>query len=203
MTREEENMERNGLDLDVLQDAIDMIRERPEAGMVTIRTLHRWDDGFGVDGYAKEVEEGGEVTTRRFTFRTDWPPEIGGQNSGPSPGEALLGALGGCVAMTYVTKAASRGVPIDELEVAIQARVDLQGTFELDSVRAGLSDVTITVGVRSDVDDAVLDELARVTRRTSAVYDSLANPLNMQLLMERLPGNAASPQDEAAVVTDI
>jgi putative redox protein len=203
MTREEENMERNGLDLDVLQDAIDMIREQPEAGMVTIRTLHRWDDGFGVDGYAKEVEEGGEVTTRRFTFRTDWPPEIGGQNSGPSPGEALLGALGGCVAMTYVTKAASRGVPIDELEVAIQARVDLQGTFELDSVRAGLSDVTITVGVRSDVDDAVLDELARVTRRTSAVYDSLANPLNMQLLMERLPGNAASPQDEAAVVTDI
>jgi uncharacterized OsmC-like protein len=203
MRREEENMERNGLDLDVLQDAIDMIRERPEAGMVTIRTLHRWDDGFGVDGYAKEVEEGGEVTTRRFTFRTDWPPEIGGQNSGPSPGEALLGALGGCVAMTYVTKAASRGVPIDELEVTIQARVNLQGTFELDSVRAGLSDVTITVGVRSDVDDAVLDELARATRRTSAVYDSLANPVNMQLLVQRMPGNAAFDQDEAAVVTDI
>jgi uncharacterized OsmC-like protein len=193
MTREEENMERNGLDLDVLQDAIDMIREQPEAGMVTLRTLHRWDEGFGVDGYAKEVEEGGEVTTRRFTFRTDWPPEIGGRDSGPSPGEALLGALGGCVAMTYVTKAASRGVPIDELEVTIQARVDLQGTFELDSVRAGLSDVTITVGVRSDVDDDVLDELARATRRTSAVYDSLANPVNMQLHVQRLVDNAASP----------
>jgi uncharacterized OsmC-like protein len=192
-------MERNGLDLEVLQDAIDMIREQPEAGMVTIRTLHRWDEGFGVDGYAKEVEEGGEVTTRRFTFRTDWPSEIGGRDSGPSPGEVLLGALGGCVAMTYVTKAASRGVPIDELEVAIQARVDLQGTFELDSVRAGLSDVTITVAVRSDVDDTVLDELARATRRTSAVYDSLANPVNMQLLVQRLPGLAASPQDEAAV----
>jgi hypothetical protein len=105
--------------------------------------------------------------------------------------------------MTYVTKAASRGVPIDELEVAIQARVDLQGTFELDSVRAGLSDVTITVSVRSDVDDAVLDELARATRRTSAVYDTLANPVNIQLLVQRLPGNAAPPQDEAAVVTDI
>jgi hypothetical protein len=37
---------------------MDVIREQPEAGIVTIRTLHRWDDGFGVDGYAKEVEEG-------------------------------------------------------------------------------------------------------------------------------------------------
>ena len=180
-------MQRNGLDLDLLHGAIDMIREQPEAGTVTIRTLHRWDDGFGVDGYAKEVEEGGEVTARRFTFRTDWPPEIGGRDSGPSPGEALLGALGGCVAMTYITKAAGRGVTIDELEVTIEARVDLRGTFELDSVRAGLSDVTVTVGVRSDVDDAILDELAETTSRTSAVYDSLANPVPMQLLAQRLP----------------
>jgi hypothetical protein len=95
-------MQRNGVDLDLLQDATDMFREQREAGTVTIRTLHRWDDGFGVDGYAKEVEQGGEVTARTFTFRTDWPPEIGGRDSGPSPGEALLGALGGCVAMTYI-----------------------------------------------------------------------------------------------------
>lgn len=48
--------------------------------------------------------------------------------------------------MTYITKVASRGVAIDELEVTIEAQVDLQGTFEIDSVRAGLSDVTVTVG---------------------------------------------------------
>jgi uncharacterized OsmC-like protein len=180
-------MQRNGVDLDLLQDATDMFREQREAGTVTIRTLHRWDDGFGVDGYAKEVEQGGEVTARTFTFRTDWPPEIGGRDSGPSPGEALLGALGGCVAMTYITKSANRGVTIDELEVTIEAPVDLRGTFELDSVRAGLSDVTITVAVRSDADDAVLDEISQTTRRTSAVYDSLANPVPMQLHVERLP----------------
>ncbi|MFN2388828.1 MAG: OsmC family protein [Actinomycetota bacterium] len=184
-------MKPNGLDLDLLQGAIDTIREHPEAGTVTIRTLHRWDDGFGVDGYAKEVEEGGEMTARSFTFRTDWPPEIGGRDSGPSPGEALLGALGGCVAMTYIVKAASRGVTIDELEVTIEARVDLQGAFELDSVRAGLSDVTITVGVRSDADDFVLEELAQTTRRTSAVFDSLAHPVPMRLLVQRMTGRAS------------
>ncbi len=184
-------MQRNGLDLDLLQGAIETFRAQPDAGTVTIRTLHRWDDGFGVDGYAKEVEEAGEVTARRFTFRTDWPPEIGGRDSGPSPGEALLGALGGCVAMTYIVKAASRGVTIDELEVMIEARVDLQGAFELDSVRAGLSDITVTVGIRSDADDAVLDELAQTTSRTSAVFDSLANPVTMRMLVQRLTGRAS------------
>jgi uncharacterized OsmC-like protein len=191
----EENMQLNGIDIDLLQGVIDMIREQPEAGTVTIRTVHRWDDGFGVDGFAKEVEEGGEVTARKFTFRTDWPPEIGGRDSGPSPGEALLGALGGCVAMTYIRKAAGRGVTIDELEVTIEARVDLQGAFELQPVRAGLADVTITVGVRSDVDYAILDELAQTTGRTSAVYDSLANPVPMLLRVERLPRGAASGRD--------
>lgn len=180
-------MQTNGLDLELLQGAMNAIREQPEAGIVTMRTLHRWDDGFGVDGYAKEVEEGGEVTARKFTFRTDWPPEVGGRDSGPAPGEALLGALGGCVAMTYITKAALRGVTIDELEVTIEARVDLQGTFELDSVRAGLSDVTVTVGVRSDADNATLEKLAQTTTQTSGVFNSLASPVPMQLLVQRLP----------------
>ena len=186
-------MKRNGIDLELLQGATEMIREQPAAGTVTIRTLHRWDDGFAVDGYAKEVEEAGEVTARTFTFRTDWPPEIGGRDSGPSPGEALLGALGGCVAMTYITKAAARGVKIDELEVAIEARVDLQGAFELDSVRAGLLGVTITVGIRSDADDSILDELTQTTSRTSAVFDSLANPVPMRLLTQRLSDRPSLP----------
>ncbi len=186
MAGEEGNMRRNGVDLDLLQGAVELIRDQPEAGTVTIRTRHRWDDGFAVDGYTQEIEEGGEITTRTFTFRTDWPPEVGGSDSGPSPGEAILGALGGCVAMTYITKAASRGVGIEEVEVTIEARVDLQGAFELDSVRAGLSDVTVTVGVRSDADDAILDELGRTTRRTSAVYDSLTNPVPTELVVQRL-----------------
>jgi len=93
--------------------------------------------------------------------------------------------------MTYIIKASGRGVRIDELEVTIEARVDLQGALELDSVRAGLSDVTITVRVRSDADDSVLDELAQTTTRTSAVFDSLANPVPMRLLVQRVHGRAS------------
>jgi hypothetical protein len=53
---------RNGLDLAVLQGAIDELGDYPKAATVTIRTRHRWDDGFAVDGYADESEEAGEVS---------------------------------------------------------------------------------------------------------------------------------------------
>jgi uncharacterized OsmC-like protein len=130
-----------------------------------------------VDGYADEIEEAGEVTARAFTFRTDWPAEVGGRDTGPSPGGAILGALGGCVAMTYITKAATRGVDIEELEVAIEATVDLRGVFELDTVRAGLAGASVTIRVHSDADDAG-DELRLAVTRASAVYDSLVAPVS-------------------------
>lgn len=184
---------RNGLDLDLLHGIAEELRDDPEAARVIIRTGHRWDRGFAVDGRAEEIEAAGEVTPRASTFRTDWPPEVGGQDSGPSPGEALLGALGGCVAMTYITKAASRGIDIEELEVSIEANVDLRGVFELDDVRAGLAEATVTVKVRSSADDALLAEIGHIVTHASAVFDSLANPVPLRLAVKRLASGATLP----------
>jgi putative redox protein len=178
--------QQNGLDLAVLNGVVDAIRDHPEAGAVAIRTRHRWDNGLAIDGYTQELENAGEITARTFTFRTDWPPDAGGQDSGPSPGEVVLGALGGCVAMTYITQATLSGIEIDELEVRIEGQVDLQGVFEIDSSRAGLSNVSVTMLVRSGADAADLAELGRTVTRTSAVFDTLANPVPMQLAVRRL-----------------
>jgi uncharacterized OsmC-like protein len=169
----------------LLKGIVGELREHPEAATVTIRTRHRWDDGYAVDGYTEEMEEAGEPTPRTFTFRTDWPAEVGGRDSGPAPGEVILAALGGCVAMTYITKAATRGVDIEELEVTIEAAVDLRGTFQLAAIRAGLAGARVTVSVRSSADDAVLDELRQLVTQTSAVYDSLANPVPIELSLQR------------------
>ena len=136
-TQATDSTTRNGLDMALLQGTVGELREHPASATVIIRTRHRWNDGFAVDGYSEEFEQAGEVTARTFTFRTDWPREVGGRDSGPAPGEAILGALGGCVAMTYITKAASRGVDIEELEVTIEATVDLRGIFELAAVHQG------------------------------------------------------------------
>ena len=65
--------------------------------------------------------------------------------------------------------------------------MDLRGVFELDdAIRAGLAGVIVTVRVRSRADDGVLGELGRTVTRVSAVYDSLANPVPVQLEVERM-----------------
>jgi uncharacterized OsmC-like protein len=177
----------NGIDLDYFNGAIEAIRQEPQAGIVTSRVRHRWDDGFAVEGYAEALEQGGEVSPRSHTFRTDWPLPFG-KDSGPTPGvESILGAVGACVATTYVLKAAMRGVAIDELEVITEGQLDLQGLLELDEmVCPRLSSVDVKVRVHSNASDEVLEELGLVSSRTSPTYDALANPVAVQLSVERL-----------------
>ena len=177
---------RNGLDVDQLQTMAEAIRTEPETGIVTIRTRHRWDEGFAVDGSAEELENAGAVTPRTFPLRTDWPPDAGGDDSGPTPGELVLAALGACVASTYATKAASAGVDIDELEVTLAAPVDFRGLLEVAPVRPGLAGVRATIAVRSEADDVALEALAEAVRRTSPVYDTLANPVPIELSVDCL-----------------
>jgi uncharacterized OsmC-like protein len=176
----------NGIDIDQLEGMAEAIRAEPEAGMVTIRTRHRWDEGYAVDGSAEELENAGEVTGRTFSFRTDWPPDAGGGDSGPTPGELVLAALGACLASTYATKAASADVEIDQLEVTLEAPVDFRGLLELAPVRPGLAGVKATVTVRSEADDAALEALAEAVGRTSPVYDTLANPVPIELSVDRV-----------------
>jgi hypothetical protein len=47
-------------------------------------------------------------------------------------------------------------------------------------------DVDLTLHVHSSADDAVLKELGQTVTRTSPVYESLAQPVPMQLSVRRL-----------------
>lgn len=172
----------NGISLENLQGFVDAIGGEAGASTVNIRTRHRWDDAFAVDGHVEAFDQAGETVDRtHHTFRTDWPPPLAA-DSGPTPGgEALLAALGACIATTYIVKATMLDIEIDELDVEVAGTVDLRGLFELGSVASRFSEISVTVHVRSDADEAVLEELGQTTSRTSPVYDSLANPVPLQL----------------------
>jgi uncharacterized OsmC-like protein len=142
--------------------------------------------GFGIEGHAKEIESAGKITPRAFEMKTDWPEDVGGADAGPSPGEAVLGALAGCVGLSYVANAVNRGVAIDQIEIVIQASADLGSVFEAGNPRPGFSNIEIVVKVRSDADEQTLADLGRAATRTSTVFDSLASPVPLTLNVEAI-----------------
>src|SRR5439155_210109 len=64
---------------------------------------------------------------RRFTLMVDEPPELGGVDGAPNPVEVLLSALAGCVTAGIATNAQMFGVPIDAIDIDLEADVDARG----------------------------------------------------------------------------
>lgn len=177
-------MASNGVDIETWEDAKDAVRADPAEARVVVRTRHNWDGGFRISGRAVEIEAAGELTPRNFEFSTDWPEDVGGRDSGPSPGEALLGALGGCVGLSYIANAVNRGVEIDGLNITIEGKSDLQALFVGDPVSPAFSNVEVRVTVSSDADERTLVELGQAAAETSAVFQSLARPVPIKLRVE-------------------
>jgi uncharacterized OsmC-like protein len=71
------------------------------------RELRAFAEG---NSYKVEVEAGD------FRWSIDEPVDEGGTNSGPSPVQELLGALIGCLTISYQFAARRKGIAIDRIE---------------------------------------------------------------------------------------
>lgn len=73
-----------------------------------------------------------------------------------------------------------------ELTVDLEAELDLRGFFQLAPIRPGPSGIKAKVKVKSDADEAMLEELARLATQTSPTYDSISNPVPIESSVERV-----------------
>jgi uncharacterized OsmC-like protein len=176
----------NGWDVEAVTEAVEGVKEEPESGRLAWRSRVSWDGGFGLDVRTLEIEQLGETMPRRFTLRGDHPPELLGQNTGPTAIELVLAALGSCIAGTFAAEATSRGVEIRELEVDVEGVMDLNGFFGLQPIPAGLSDVKLNVRVSSNAETAVLEEILEGAQSHSPVFDTVTRPIGVETALEEV-----------------
>jgi uncharacterized OsmC-like protein len=177
----------NGFDLGQERENMETMRRQPEAGAITIRTRHRWQNGAEIEGASDGIElADGKLERGHHHFHTDFPREMGGRDSGPAPGETLLAALAGCIGSAYAASAAAQGVEIDEMEVDIDADVDLRGSYGIGSIPARPSGIAVTLRIRSDAERSDLEALGEASKRHSPVADSLLHAVALRVRVEQM-----------------
>ena len=116
---------------------------RPTIGLGTSKATCRITDGLTC-----------RATDGHFTVMADIPKTEGGNEKGPTPGFFVRAGLGSCCAISYAQRAALHDVPIDSIEVEVQADFDARGAYGFGGVPSGFTEVRYIVTVQSVAPEA-------------------------------------------------
>jgi uncharacterized OsmC-like protein len=116
-----------------------------------------------------------ELTEGDWQLTVAMSTKSGGTNAGPNPGVLGRGALGSCLALGYAMWAARLGVPLDTLEVEVEADYDSRGELGVDdTVPPGYLEVRYLVTVGSPAPESDVRHVLDTADRYSPYRDVFA-----------------------------
>ena len=149
---------------EILERNVKAVSLRPSVGQGTAKTRVHLKPGLEC-----EIEEG----TWKLTAGVG--EKSGGTNAGPNPGILGRGALGSCLAIGYAMWAARLGVPIDSLDIEVEADYDSRGELGVaDEVPPGYSQVRYTVTVKSPAPEEDVRRMLDIADKYSPYRDVYA-----------------------------
>lgn len=181
MTTEKTTEKPNGVDVPMLFETIDAIKDQPTLAKCQFRARNRWMDGAHCRTTIRDFHAAGEEDQSRtepFEFDADEPPVLLGENRGANPVEFALTALAGCLTTSLIYHAAARGIRLNAVESQLEGDLDLRGFLNLDdSVRNGYENVRVTFKVDADAPREQIEELVKMAQQRSPVFDMMSNPV--------------------------
>lgn len=150
---------------------------KPGRGHLTGVTRARIEDGLRC-----VIEDG------PWTLAADMPVKVGGEETAPTPGALGRGALASCVAITIAAWAARWEIPLEAVQVEIQAEFDARGELGMDdSIPPGYEEVRYVISIESPASEEVIAELIATAERYSPYVDVFARGQTMKRIV-RLNG---------------
>lgn len=178
MTEEQTELELNGVDLETLTEQMAEVdrdpERRDELAEYTRSCRVRWLNSFHSQAYTRDVPPN----------EFDEPEWLGGTNQAMAASEAVLGAIGGCIATGFAANASVRDVEINELEVDVEGEVDLPSFFGLRDGNPGHEEMSVTIYADCDADDDLLEEIAYRAVDLSPVVNTVRNPVDLEYEVE-------------------
>lgn len=173
----------NDVNVEAIKELDKKLRENPALARRTVKVRSSWLRGTKtLVEIGEHQAQGNRVTpkTRKFVVTADAPPGLGGVDAAPAAVEVLLASLAGCLTSGIAANAALFDVPIDALDIDMEAEIDLRGLFGHDkSVRNGFSDIRYSVTIQSPAPEDKVRKCKETIDRKSPVLDVLTNPVKV------------------------
>ena len=148
---------------------LQLLAVKPSRGFLTSTTRARLGQGLRC-----EISEGD------WRFHVDMPAKVGGDGTAPTPGVLGRGALAGCLAIGVACWAARLEIPLDTVEIEVEADFDARGELGVEGVDPGYSEVRYRIAIASPAAPDLLDQLVAKVERHSPYLDVFGRALRLR-----------------------
>jgi uncharacterized OsmC-like protein len=172
----------NGVDVDFLRQAREMLTAEPEGAKFQWRVSNTWVRGTHSRSSCKGYFGLGAEQSHRseFTFDADHPELFASEDNGATPTEIVLAALAGCLTAGVASVAQYRDIQLRSVTATVTGDADVRGVLGVDTdVRNGFSNITVTYDIDADASPDEIKALVAQSQKRSAVFDIVTNPTNV------------------------
>src|SRR6202023_2529565 len=172
----------NGVNVQALLDAREVLKGAPEAAQFTWRASAKGQGGvhstMKVQSFFGLGEE--QSHNEEWSFEADHPEVFAATDNGITPIEYLLVGLASCLSAGVASVAQNRGIQLRSVEAVVEGAHDIRGILGADSdVRNGFNDVKVTFNIDADASKEDIEALVAQSQKRSAVFDALTNPTDV------------------------
>jgi uncharacterized OsmC-like protein len=172
----------NGVNVQALLDARDVLKTAPEAAQFTWRASAKWQSGvhstIKVQSFFGLGEEQGHK--EQTVLQADHPECFAAEDNGITPIEYLIVGLASCLIGGVASVAENRGIQLRSVEATVEGDHDIRGILGADTdVRNGYNDIKVTFNIDADASRQEIEALVAQSQKRSAVFDALTNPTNV------------------------
>ena len=172
----------NGVNVEALLGARDMLSTQPEAAKFVWQATSEWVDGTHTKSSINRFFGLGEQHDRGkdFSIDTDHPEVFAAEDRGATPVEVVLTGLAGCLSAGIASVAQNRGIQLHSVKATLQGSMDLQGILGIDSdVRNGFDGIQVSFDIDAEATDEEIRAVVAQSQKRSAVFDIITNPTSV------------------------
>ena len=172
----------NGVNVQALLDAREVLKDAPEAAQFTWRASSRWENGVHSTTTIQNFFGLGQEQAHKSeaSFSADHPEVFAAEDNGITPIEYLLVGLASCLTAGVASVAQNRGIQLRSVSATVEGNHDIRGILGVDSdVRNGFNDIRVTFAIDADASKEDIEALVAQSQKRSAVFDALANPTDV------------------------